>query len=135
MKTHWFHILLALAVEPRHGLAIMRDVSEQTAGGVKLWPAMLYGSLDRMTRNGWIAPLEGGERPEGESERKRYYRITELGAAELERETAIRCSEMVSMDGFEGRRSVVRRRRTPGSHNSGSGEKSCHAAPLDATIR
>ena len=81
------HSESALHATPPSVAPGVADVSEQTAGGVKLWPAMLYGSLDRMTRNGWIAPLEGGERPEGESERKRYYRITELGAAELERET------------------------------------------------
>lgn len=84
MKRNWFFILLSLAAGARHGLAIMRDVLELTDGVVRLWPAALYGSLDELRERGWIEELSDPEaRPEGESERKRYYEMTAEGRAAL----------------------------------------------------
>lgn len=84
MKTHWFHILLALSNEDLHGSGIVRAVLDQTDEGLRLWPATLYGSLEELSGLEWIEELAGpGEHPEGESERKRFYRITEKGAREL----------------------------------------------------
>ncbi len=88
MKRNWFFILVSLAAGDRHGLAIMRDVLELTGGEVRLWPAALYGSLDDLSERGWIEELaDAGRRPKGESERKRYYRITAAGRAALAEET------------------------------------------------
>jgi DNA-binding PadR family transcriptional regulator len=74
---------------PRHGYAIMRDVSEQTDGGLVLGPGTLYGCLKRMVESGLV--VESDERP-GETEddeRRRYYQMTALGrrvvGAEAER--------------------------------------------------
>ena len=39
-----FHILLALADGERHGYAIMRDVSHDTNGALRLGPGTLYGA-------------------------------------------------------------------------------------------
>jgi DNA-binding PadR family transcriptional regulator len=87
MKRNWFFILLSLAAGDRHGLAIMRDVLELTDGEVRLWPATLYGSLDELAERGWIDELaESGERPEGESGRKRYFRISATGRDALDAE-------------------------------------------------
>lgn len=84
LKTHWFHILLALSEEARHGSGIVRSVLEQTNGKLRLWPATLYGSLEDLVALGWIEELkEHGERPEGESEKKRFYRIKPTGARVL----------------------------------------------------
>ena len=77
LKPHWFYILLALADEDRHGLAIARDVQSLSDGAVRLWPATLYGSLDELRARRWIEELD--EHPAEESERKRYYRITKTG--------------------------------------------------------
>lgn len=90
MKKNFFFILLSLAAGARHGLAIMRDVLELTDGEVRLWPAALYGALDELRERGWIEELsDPALRPEGESERKRYYRMTDAGrvvlAAEADR--------------------------------------------------
>jgi DNA-binding PadR family transcriptional regulator len=86
-----FHILLSLADEERHGYAIMQDVAEQTSGGLRMGPGTLYGCLKRMLAAGLIA--EAGERPDpalgpgsGE-ERRRYYRISPLGARAVRAET------------------------------------------------
>lgn len=77
LKPHWFHILVALAEGDRHGSAIVRSVLDQTQGATRLWPVMLQTALQQMTEEGLIAPLESP--PEGESERRRYYRLTRLG--------------------------------------------------------
>ena len=81
LKPQWFHILLALSEKERHGSGIVRAVLGQTDGKMRLWPATLYGSLEDLETKDWIAELtEAAERPEGESERKRIYRITPFGA-------------------------------------------------------
>src|SRR2546421_1887905 len=74
-----FHILLALAERERHGYAIMKDVAARSEGTVRLGPGTLYGSLKRLLKAGLVA--EGGERadPERGDERRRYYRLTQLG--------------------------------------------------------
>ena len=81
LKPQFFYILLALADGERHGLAIARDVQSLSDGGVKLWPATLYGSLDELRSRKWIEEL--AEHPVEESERKRYYRLTRTGRAVL----------------------------------------------------
>ena len=84
-----FHILLALADKERHGYDIMREVDERSEGKMRLGPGTLYGSIKRMLTDGLID--ESGERPDPEmdDERRRYYRLTDLGhrvaVAEAER--------------------------------------------------
>ena len=81
LKAQWFHILLALSEEAKHGSGIVRSVLGQTYGKLRLWPATLYGSLEELAVLGWIEELtELGERPAGESEKKRFYRIKPSGA-------------------------------------------------------
>ncbi|MGE5832842.1 MAG: PadR family transcriptional regulator [Acidobacteriota bacterium] len=82
LKPHWFQILLALAGEDRHGSGIMRAVLDQTSGALKLWPVMLYNSLEQMTEAGLIQEIGGSDRPT-ESERRRYYRMTRAGRRAL----------------------------------------------------
>ncbi len=86
MKTHWFYILLSLADRSRHGSGIVRDVLDLTGGDLRLWPATLYGSLEELSERGWIEELD--DAPEGESERKRFYRLTGTGRQALEEEAA-----------------------------------------------
>lgn len=88
LKPQWFQILLALADRERHGLGIRKEVLANTDGQVKLWPAMLYGSLKQMVEAGLIAESER-DPEEAEGDPRRFYRITEEGrealAAELNR--------------------------------------------------
>ena len=82
MKSYTFHILLALAAEPKHGLGIVRDVLDQTGGELHLWPATLYGALEQLADEGLIEELGAlGQHPAGESEKRRYYRLTPSGRA------------------------------------------------------
>jgi DNA-binding PadR family transcriptional regulator len=77
-------ILLSLAEGEKHGYLIMKDALAPKGGGVRLGPGTLYGSLDRMMRDGLVA--ESGV---SDDERRRYYKLTALGrralAAEVKR--------------------------------------------------
>jgi DNA-binding PadR family transcriptional regulator len=81
------HILLALVDEERHGYAIMLEVSRLT-GGTKMGPGTLYGTLKRLLGSGLIEEADPRRDPELDDERRRYYRITRLGARVLQAETA-----------------------------------------------
>jgi DNA-binding PadR family transcriptional regulator len=82
-------IVVALADDELHGYAIMREVRRRTEGRKRLAPGTLYRSLRQMHERGLIAESE--ERPEAglDDERRRYYRLTDLGRrvalAEVER--------------------------------------------------
>jgi DNA-binding PadR family transcriptional regulator len=83
-----FHILLALAGDECHGYGIMQDVKVRTDGRVHLAPGTLYGAIKRLLEKKLIE--ESGERPDPEmdDERRRYYRLTELGQRVLRAEAA-----------------------------------------------
>jgi DNA-binding PadR family transcriptional regulator len=88
MKRQGFYLLVSLAGADRHGSGIMRDVLELTDGELRLWPATLYGTLDDLRGEGLIEELEDTRSgPAGESERKRYYRITAAGRCAVVEET------------------------------------------------
>ena len=82
-----YHILLALSGRDLHGSAIVRSVLEQTEGELHLWPATLYGNLELLSQEVLIEELGDGERPPAESERRRYYRMTDKGVRALEAHT------------------------------------------------
>jgi DNA-binding PadR family transcriptional regulator len=82
-------IVVALGDEELHGYAIMQEVRRRTGGRRRLAPGTLYRSLRQMQERGLVAEAE--ERPDAdlEDERRRYYRLTDLGrtvaVAEVER--------------------------------------------------
>ena len=84
MKPHLFHILLALADRDLHGSGISKAVKTQSGGTVVLWPVTLYGSLSELGEEGLIEALRVP--PDGESERRRYYRLTRAGRRALDAE-------------------------------------------------
>ncbi len=86
LRRNWFHVLLALAARPLHGSAIADEVLERTDGELRLWPATLYRALDELVEEGLVQELEGDDRPEGESRRKRYYQVTPAGREAIARE-------------------------------------------------
>lgn len=83
MKPIWHQILLAVATGHRHGYAIRQAVEERTDGAIKLWPATLYGTLDRLGEARLIAELPENDDPRG----KRSFELTAAGRAVLEAET------------------------------------------------
>ena len=84
-----FHILLALADKERHGYHIMQEVEERTEGKVRLGPGTLYGSIKRMLSEGLVEETDERPDPDLDDQRRRYYRLTDLGyrvaTAEAER--------------------------------------------------
>src|SRR5262245_14312508 len=86
LKPVAFHILLALADGPRHGYAIRASVEALTEGGIRLWPATLYGSVRQLSEAGLIAPQESGDGADVDA-RRRYYGLTALGRRVLVAET------------------------------------------------
>jgi len=79
-----FAILLSLAEGDKHGYHIMKDARAPQGGGIQMGPGTLYGSLERLMRDGLVE-----ETGLSDDERRRYYRLTKLGqsvlAVELER--------------------------------------------------
>ena len=82
-------IVLALGDDELHGYGIMREVRRRTDGRRRLAPGTLYRSLRQMQERGLVE--ESDERPDPalDDERRRYYRLTDLGrrvaVAEVER--------------------------------------------------
>jgi len=73
-----FHVLLSLADGEKHGYAILKEVEEQTGGEVLLSTGTLYGIMKRLLAERLIA--EPRQRPpEGDDQRRRYYRLTDEG--------------------------------------------------------
>jgi DNA-binding PadR family transcriptional regulator len=76
-----FEILLALAGGERHGYAIMQDVADRTGGRIDLHAGTLYRALSRLLDAGLIEELDERPAPDVDDQRRRYYRLTPLGAA------------------------------------------------------
>lgn len=86
LKPQWFQILLALADKELHGLGIQREVLRQTDDQMRLWPRMLYGSLQSLSEAGWIEERQGPDAPGLEEDRRRFYGLTEAGRERLAEE-------------------------------------------------
>ncbi|MCV7092708.1 PadR family transcriptional regulator [Mycobacterium interjectum] len=67
-------ILTSLASGPKHGYALARDI--EAFSGAALGPGTLYGAITRLEERGLIEPLR-------RDERRRPYRLTAAGRAEL----------------------------------------------------
>ncbi|RPI29313.1 MAG: PadR family transcriptional regulator [Acidobacteria bacterium] len=94
-----FHILLALADEEKHGYAIMMEIEARSRGAFRMGPGTLYGSIKRMVGSGLIVESDWRPDPRLDDERRRYYRLTELGrrlaVAEAERlETLVQAARI-----------------------------------------
>ncbi|WP_228122598.1 PadR family transcriptional regulator [Saccharothrix syringae] len=83
MREPTFLILTALAARPQHGYGILQDVESISEGQVRLRAGTLYAALDRLSADGWVA-VDREEVVEGRL--RRYYRLTDRGAARLEAE-------------------------------------------------
>jgi len=79
LSTATFHILLSLGEGERHGYALKREIVKRTNGKLKLGPGVLYGSINKMLELGLIEESDERPDPHLDDERRRYYRITNLG--------------------------------------------------------
>jgi DNA-binding PadR family transcriptional regulator len=67
-------IMISLASGAKHGYALARDIED--FAGVTLGPGTLYGAINALEEHGLIEPT-------GHTERRRPYRLTAAGRAEL----------------------------------------------------
>ena len=96
LHNNWFHILVSLVGAEQHGYGVMQEVLERTNGAVRIWPATLYGTLQRMIADGLIEESDERPVPELDDARRRYYRLTPRGRKVLELECK-RLQEMIQM--------------------------------------
>ena len=89
LKPVDLHLLLALAEGELHGYGLVQAIARRTDGLVRLEPGNLYRVIRRLLAEGLVAEAPRRAAPDLGDERRRYYRVTELGervlAAELGR--------------------------------------------------
>ena len=78
MTESAFYILFCLQT-PQHGYGISQQVRKLTGGAVAIGAGTMYGTLSKMEKDGLI-------RFYSEEDKRRLYRITELGREVLETE-------------------------------------------------
>ncbi len=78
MTESAFYILFSLQVE-RHGYGIGQRIQELTEGKLVIGAGTMYGTLGKMEKDGLIVFTK-------EMDKRKYYRITELGREVLELE-------------------------------------------------
>ena len=66
----------------------MTEVETITGGAVTMGPGTLYGAIKRMLLAGLISEADERPDPELDDQRRRYYRLTGLGARALDAEIA-----------------------------------------------
>jgi DNA-binding PadR family transcriptional regulator len=74
-------ILLALGDASAHGYGIIRDVELRSDGEVLLQTGALYRTLKRLLNDGLITECAPPPDADSDDARRRYYRVTRLGAA------------------------------------------------------
>jgi DNA-binding PadR family transcriptional regulator len=90
-----FNVLLALVDGEKHGYAILKEVTEQTQGEVRLSTGTLYGIIKRLLAEELI--VECRRRPAAgmDDARRRYYRVTEAGR-EVAAAEAVRMEKLIA---------------------------------------
>jgi len=90
-----FDVLLALADGERHGYGILQEVAGRPGqAAASLRPGTLYRALARLLDDGLIEESEARPAADLDDERRRYYRLTDLGH-EVARQEARRLSSLL----------------------------------------
>lgn len=80
-----FFILFALADGEKHGYAIMQEVAKLSEEKVRMGPGTLYTTIQRLLE---LRLIEQTSTKSPADSRRVYYRLTRMGKALLEAETA-----------------------------------------------
>lgn len=89
LKPATFLVLVVLAAQELHGYGIKKEVGRRSAGRIDMEPGMLYRLMARLVAQGLIAEADRRQVDgEGGDERRRYYRMTDLGREVVEAEAA-----------------------------------------------
>ena len=90
-----FNILLSLADGEKHGYGIMLEVEANTNGQVIMGPGTLYGSIKRMLKADLIEESDERADPEMDDQRRKYYKLTNLGRRALRMEAERLASQVM----------------------------------------
>ena len=82
-----YHVLLALADGPLHGYGVILAVQQVTEDVIVMRTGTLYILLRRLLDQRLIEECDERPGPDEDDERRRYYRLTDLGRAVLEAES------------------------------------------------
>jgi len=90
-----FNILLALADGEKHGYGIMLEVEANTKRQVIMGPGTLYGSIKRMLKAELIEESDERADPQMDDQRRKYYKLTNLGRRVLSMEAERLASQVM----------------------------------------
>ena len=83
------HVLLSLVDEERHGYGIMKEIEHMTGTKGSTATGPVYLAAQRLLETGLIEESDKRPDPEFDDQRRKYYRLTDLGrrvaAAEVQR--------------------------------------------------
>lgn len=74
LPANTFFVLFALADEDKHGYRIMQDVKTLSADRLRMGPATLYTTIQKLSEQGFIEEIEAHS-----GDRRRIYRLTLMG--------------------------------------------------------
>lgn len=83
-----FLVLLVLMDADLHGYGIVKEISERTAGQIRLEPGNLYRYIRRLAQQGLVEESDAPPEGDDHDERRIYYRATELGREVLQLEVS-----------------------------------------------
>jgi len=74
-----FRVLIVLRSGPAHGYAIVKELERDPGRPGRVLPANLYRRMRTLLEQGLIAESERRPDPAVDDQRRRYFRITDLG--------------------------------------------------------
>ena len=86
LKPGTFLVLLVLSSEELHGYGLKKEVARRSEGRIDMEPGMLYRLMARLVDQELIVETDRRPLPDQDDERRRYYRITQLGRDVVSRE-------------------------------------------------
>jgi PadR family transcriptional regulator, regulatory protein PadR len=107
MRQPSFLVLAALAGDRQHGYGLMRSIRASVGEGEGVQAGTLYAALERLTEEGLVRVAGEGS---VEGRPRRYYELTDQGAAALAAET-----ERLSRRIHWAQQGLATRRRTFGA--------------------
>ncbi len=104
LKPAEFLVLLVLSAEDLHGYGIKKEVAQRSGGRIDMEPGTLYRLMARLVSAGLIAEADRRPVPDQDDERRRYYRITDVGR----RAVSLEAERLVQLTNAEDVRSLAR---------------------------
>jgi len=98
LKPQDYFILFVLVEAECHGYRMVQEIARLTDGRIRMEAGNLYRSIRRLSRQGLVDESDRRPAPDADDERRRYYRITDLGRQVFAAETARMRAVVVSAD-------------------------------------